>query len=631
MFSVLKDIVHNPGTTNSSTDTTASLYAIFSALEEGFIFLDQNLYITYFNNAAYKILNKNYHLSCKIGMHAVDSVPQYRSGDLLQTLTDVLHGNTKQYECAISQDNGTTGWVTARYLPMKDVEETVTGICIVLKDVSAQKELELAETKTKTIEKNLYESRMQFEAFMENAPIIAWINTSDGAITYMNETYRKTFGFTKEDAGKKICEIFPTELAVAYYESNLNVIKTGKPVEVIEKTVRADGSSCINRIFKFPISLNGTTLIAGWGIDITEQMRLQQELSESNERYHYVNKATSDAIYDWDLTNKKIYRGKGFKKLFGYTKDVVSVRYWLANIHPGDMGQTRKIVFEALRDPKQDKISVEYRIRCNDGLYKYVMDKAFIIRDAQKAIRVIGAIRDITAEKELDKKILLQEKAKKREIVRSIIETQEKERRQISIELHDNVNQILSSCKLMLEVAKDNKENALSLTEKSHQSLQVAIAEIRRICHGLNPSAIEDIGLEEAVEEMVEKINLSQKLKVGFTINKDDFKVGLKEEDKVAIYRIIQEQLTNIVKHSGATQAFIHLVVSSSKVQLTIEDNGIGFNEKTIKKGLGLRSIYHRVEYYHGIAELTTRCNQGCKLYIELQLNPECKNHMVCK
>ena len=215
---------------------------------------------------------------------------------------------------------------------------------------------------------------------------------------------------------------------------------------------------------------------------------------------------------------------------------------------------------------------------------------------------------------------MLQEESKKREIVRSIIETQEKERRQLSVELHDNVNQILSSCKLMLEVAKDNKDKAPLLTEKSYHSIQLAIEEIRKISHNLNPSAVEDFGLKEAVAEMIDKVNVSGKVNVAFKFEQKGKKAPIRSEDKIAIYRIIQEQLNNIIRHADSRKVLIELSVKPTTVYLTIEDDGKGFDPQKIKKGIGLKNIHHRVEYYHGKISIETAKNKGCKMKIFLNL-----------
>jgi two-component system sensor histidine kinase UhpB len=173
----------------------------------------------------------------------------------------------------------------------------------------------------------------------------------------------------------------------------------------------------------------------------------------------------------------------------------------------------------------------------------------------------------------------------------------------------------------MLEVAKENKDKAPLLTEKSYQSIQLAITEIRKISHNLNPSAVEDFGLSEAITEMVDKINLSEKVKVDFKFFATVKKTPLKSEDKIAVYRIVQEQLNNILKHANAKNVFIDLAIKPLKIHLFIEDDGNGFNPKKINKGIGLKNIHHRVEYYHGTIAIESGKNKGCKMTITLNIS----------
>ncbi|RYZ29776.1 MAG: hypothetical protein EOO10_05190, partial [Chitinophagaceae bacterium] len=247
-------------------------------------------------------------------------------------------------------------------------------------------------------------------------------------------------------------------------------------------------------------------------------------------------------------------------------------------------------------------------------------DKALIIRGKNKVSRVIGAIQDISSQKELQKKLMNQEKRSKRELVKSIIETQEKERRQLSVELHDNVNQMLASCKLMLEVAKENGVNAKMLTEKTYHSIQTVIDEIRKISHHLNPSAIVDVGLVEAIEQLIEKINLPGKINIRFVPDQRQYKEYLTEDDKIAIFRIVQEQLSNILKHAAAKMVVIQLEVVKGAVRLSIIDDGVGFDLEKCKKGLGLRNIYNRVDYYGGTIRIHTSEGNGCEMVITLKI-----------
>lgn len=227
-------------------------------------------------------------------------------------------------------------------------------------------------------------------------------------------------------------------------------------------------------------------------------------------------------------------------------------------------------------------------------------------------MRVIGAIQDITEQKKLQKQIVEQEQKLKRKLVKSIIEAQENERRHLSVELHDNVNQLLTSCKLMLEYAKENETAAKHLIEKAYQSISTVIQEVRLISHDLNPSLIQDMGLLEAIEQLVEKINLTQKLKVHFYTN--SLSRIFKEAERMVIYRIVQEQVNNILKHAQASTVVIQLLEKNGYVNLSISDNGIGFNQKSVKLGLGLRSIKNRVDYCNGTMKIHSSPGKGTML-----------------
>ena len=355
-------------------------------------------------------------------------------------------------------------------------------------------------------------------------------------------------------------------------------------------------------------------------MDITDQMELQEQLIQSIERHEYVNEATSDAIYDWDFSTGKLYRSNRFEELFGFPEKTISLRHRMKLIHPDDIDEFKRVVFGSLRNAAVNRWQLEYRLRSGSGRYRNVLDKAFIIRGKDKVARVIGAIQDITSQKELQCQLVNQEKRSKRELIKSIIETQEKERRQLSVDLHDNVNQMLASCKLMLEVAKENGSNAKMLTEKTYQSIQTVINEIRKISHDLNPSAIVDVGLVDAIEQLIEKINLAGKINILFIPDKRHYKDDLNEEDKIAIFRIIQEQLNNILKHAAAKQVVIRLEVVKGIIRVCIKDDGVGFDLEKCKKGLGLRNIYHRVEYYGGTIRIDTGIGRGCELCITLKL-----------
>jgi PAS domain S-box-containing protein len=594
-----------------------SISSILSSVNEPLILLDAKLFIVFINGAANAVIKKISGIFFEPGESILNLLEGEQQINLKKHLEQALSGKYVQHQVKILNDNEWI-WLECLFKPLNS-GHSINGISVVLKDISPIKETDENE-RNKKGEKHFH-GKALFESFMENTPLSAWITDNKGIIHYLNPAFRKLYNLPLDGLSRTMDEIFPKDLSDEYKENNLLALKSGQMIEVVERTLKPDGTMAIYRVFKFPMAIGGDTMIGGWSIEITEEAKLQEQLTNSIERYSFVNEATSDAIYDWDPTSNILYRGKGFAILFGFHDPYVPLDFRFTRIHPVDVERVKKTYLSALEDATVKRWKLKYRLKDAKGIYKNVVDKAFIIRENGKLIRVIGAIQDITEYNQLQEKLVLQEESKKRAIVRSIIETQEKERRQLSVELHDNVNQILSSCKLMLELAKENKDKAPLLTEKSYQSIQLAITEIRKISHNLNPSAVEDFGLGEAITEMVDKINLSEKVKVDFKFFATVKKTALKSEDKIAVYRIVQEQLNNILKHAHAKNVFIELAIKPSKIHLFIEDDGNGFNPKKINKGIGLKSIHHRVEYYHGTIDIESGKNKGCKMTITLNIS----------
>jgi len=259
---------------------------------------------------------------------------------------------------------------------------------------------------------------------------------------------------------------------------------------------------------------------------------------------------------------------------------------------------------------KAQIFQMEYRFRCTDGTYKYVFDRAFVIFDGnEKPVRMIGAMQDITYHVNEEMRIS-----------KAIIDAQEQERRFIGGELHDNVNQILTTCKLFLEIARNNPADARFI-DGCYTNIQNVIQEIRNISHNLTPYTLKDLGLAAAVRDIVEKINQSGKLLIRLVSFQNLEEEKISPDIKLALFRIIQEKISNVLKHAHATELKISLSVYDGRIQVVLTDNGRGFDEKAVKKGMGLNNIQNRVEYYKGSIQLKTAPGEGCELRVELPCN----------
>lgn len=199
--------------------------------------------------------------------------------------------------------------------------------------------------------------------------------------------------------------------------------------------------------------------------------------------------------------------------------------------------------------------------------------------------------------------------------LKSLMAGEEKERSRIAKELHDGIGSLLAASKMhasaLLTKDPEASETLISLLDNASN-------EARRISHNLLPESLINKGLDVALQDFVETINEGKLLQVEYqSIN---FKHNLPQSTQLTIYRIVQELLNNIIKHSGATEAFVQLNQNDKKLIITVEDNGRGFSSGTDFKGIGLQNIESRLSLLNGKIEVDSKETMGTSVYIEFEI-----------
>lgn len=356
---------------------------------------------------------------------------------------------------------------------------------------------------------------------------------------------------------------------------------------------------------------------------IIESKKAEEELSISNERYTLATKATNDAIWDRDLHTGLCFWGEGFYQQFGYKPGAKlrAGKFWETHIHPRDRDRILKGMERFREKGKKDLWLEEYRFKKSDGSYALVSDRGFLVFNKEgKAIRMVGSMQDITEKKEMEERLLQQEVNKQKLVAQAMVDAQEKERAEIGKELHDNINQILSTTKLYLELAKSDNAERLSLINRSAGNIHNAIREIRNISRSLVPASIGDLGLMDSLTDLVESLQLTRAIQAEFH-PMGNFDEKLSDKTKLMLFRIIQEQVNNVLKHSGARHLVIELILeeTENRIELNITDDGKGFNpEKVRKKGLGLSNIRSRADLFGGKVTIQSAPGRGCKLKVQV-------------
>lgn len=228
-------------------------------------------------------------------------------------------------------------------------------------------------------------------------------------------------------------------------------------------------------------------------------------------------------------------------------------------------------------------------------------------------------IHDVTEEVKLQNKLKEQQNAEQKHITAAVLKALESDRAHLGAELHDNINQILATAMLYLEHAKTFIDEREELITKCLDVITLAIIEIRKLSRTLIVSDINEIGLKKAINEMIANIVLVKKMEISLHM-KDFPEKKIDENVKIAIFRIIQEQLTNILKHAHASSVSIDLKKEEKQITLEISDNGIGFDKTLQRKGVGITNINSRVSLYDGDVKIDSAPGKGCRLKVTLQI-----------
>lgn len=204
-------------------------------------------------------------------------------------------------------------------------------------------------------------------------------------------------------------------------------------------------------------------------------------------------------------------------------------------------------------------------------------------------------------------------------IIKAIIKAQEDERYELGIELHDNICQLLALSQMKLKLMKGSVDTSgLELHRQCHESLILALKEVRKLSHGLAPAFNETLTLEEEFNYLLTAFNIENRYRIVCEFDSRLSSSDIELELKRCLYRILQEQLGNISKHAQATIIEVYVCLLDSKLRLDIVDNGRGFDKDSVRFGIGLSNIRRRVASFSGQCNIESAPGCGCKVLITI-------------
>ena len=477
--------------------------------------------------------------------------------------------------------------------------------------MDAVEELQDEISERKRAENAVEAARQRFNDVLEMLPVYVILLTQDHHVRFANRFFRERFG---ESFGRRCFEYLfgrnePCENCDTYTVAKTNVTHHWE-------WTGPDGR--IYDIHDFPFTdTDGSPLILEMGIDITERKRAEEALREASRYNRSLIEASLDPLVTISAEGRvmdvnratELVTGTNRQELIGsdfsdYFTDPVKAKE----------GYQQVFTEGTVRD-------YPLAIRHTSGKVTDVLYHAAVYRNEAGEIQgVFAAARDITERKRAEE-ALCESEARLKYLSSQLLTVQENERKSIAREVHDSLGQSLSAIKFKVEsVITDMRESGHKEIVKSLETIvpiiQTSLEEARRIQMDLRPSVLDDLGILPTLDWFCRDY---QKIYSHIRIEKE---THIKESDlspelKTVIYRVTQEAMNNIAKHSKANLVHLSLNKKENKIELTIRDNGIGFDLEQVidreasKRGLGLTSMRERIQLSGGSFVIESTLGQG--------------------
>lgn len=198
------------------------------------------------------------------------------------------------------------------------------------------------------------------------------------------------------------------------------------------------------------------------------------------------------------------------------------------------------------------------------------------------------------------------------------LQAEEEQRDVIGKDLHDGVGQMLAYISVYFNILKEKETISTSDIDKAQSTIKKTIEEVRRLSRNLAPPAIKDLGFREAVIELIASYSIIPKPSFNLKIYKGKDPEKFLHEHKIMMFRVLQELSSNTFKYANANKVGIKIEQNKKGMQMFYKDDGIGFEMATVKKGIGLKSILSRVEFYGGDLKIKTKPGEGIEVFINL-------------
>ena len=590
--------------------TTGLLAAIVDFSDDAIVSKNLDGVITSWNRGAERLFG--YAAEEAIGQHVTLIIPRDRHHEEAMILERIRRGERiDHFETVRVRKDGTTRDISLTISPIKDAEGRVVGASKVARDVTERKRVERAAAEQARL------LDLSFDAIFVRDPA--------DRITYWNNGARRLYGYTFEEAlGRVSHELLRTQFSEALdrVTERLNRDKHWSG-ELIHK--RKDGTQVVvaSRWTLYQRDHGNESCVLETNSDITQQKEKEKALRESEERFRAIVETTPECVKLVAADGTLLHMNSAGLAMVGAdcAERVVGKNVYDL-IAPEHRDRFRAFNEKVCRG---EKGSLEFDIVGLDGTRRHMETHGAALRNPDGTLVQLAVTRDVTGRREAE------EARKQAELSARLLQVQDEERRRIARELHDGIGQLLAAMSMNASRVVDEKSNlsldAARCAEENSALIQQVSKDIRTMSYLLHPPLLDELGLPAALRWYVD--GFAERSKIAASVEIPGEVGRLPQEHELCLFRIAQECLTNIHRHSGSSTALVRLWRTPGEITLEVKDEGRGINREIRSRiaagesaGVGLRGMQERVKQIGGTLGIHSK-GKGASVLVVLPLTEE--------
>ena len=521
----------------------------------------------------------------------------------------IREGREENYEHWLLRKDGSSFIAEARAKMMRVGGRTIRMTA--LRDITGRKKVEQA----------LRESEEKFsKAFHTSPDSMSITDLETGKYLEVNEAHAKIFGFSREESvGRSPLEMGILENTEALEQMRAS-LKGQERIRNREVQVRARDGGILTILYSAEsIELGGRPCVLRVVHDITDRKRAEEALRESEQRFRSYFELASVGFAITSREMRILAVNDEYTRILGYSREELLKKTWAELTYPEDM-KANETLFEQTVAGKLDAYTLNKRLVRKDGqVINTTISARCVRRPDGSPDYFVSLLLDITEREQA----IEREQRARAEYTLQLIASQEAERERIAGELHDSLGQSLSLVKNHAQLVLLQKK----LTAEARKEVEIisettssAIAEMRRISQDLHPYQLDHLGLTGALNALIE--NVGNAGGMAFEAKFDIVDDAFPRDAAANLYRIVQEGVNNILKHSQAKTCRITLERDVNEVRLVMEDDGQGFNAGERGKGMGLKNMAERARILGGRLKVDSTPGKGARVEINIPISP---------